>query len=302
MPPAFLPRSPRLSPSRAHLVLVLAVAVLAVSTSSLLVRYAESPPLTIALWRMVMAAVVHTVIWRRREHRAAPLPRRSLGLLALAGLALAVHFATWITSLHYTSIAASTVLVNMQPVFAVCLAALFLRERTHAGRLVGIGLACVGALGVFLDAGPDTGQTFGNLLALAGAAAAAAYYVVGRQLRQVLSVWAYTARVYSVAAVTLLAIALAIGAPLLPTTNADWGLFVAMALVPSLLGHTLLNWTLRWLPAPVTNAAALGEPLFAAILAYLCFAEVPGLGTILGGGVTLLGIALALRPVPTARS
>lgn len=265
-------------------------------------RYAESPPLTIALWRMVVAALVHTAIWRAREHRAAPLPRRSLGLLALAGLALAVHFATWITSLHHTSIAASTVLVNMQPVFAVFLAALFLRERTHAGRLLGIALACVGALGVFLDGGPDAGQTFGNLLALAGAAAAAAYYVVGRQLRQGLSVWAYTARVYSVAAVGLLATALAIGAPFLPTTSADWALFVAMALVPSLLGHTLLNWTLRWLPAPVTNAAALGEPLFAAILAYLCFAEMPGLGTIVGGGLTLLGIALALRPVPAARS
>jgi drug/metabolite transporter (DMT)-like permease len=282
-------------PATSTLIAALALAVLAMSASAPLVRYAESPPLVVATWRMLLTAALHFAILRWREPHAVRSSGRERGMLWGAGLLLALHFGAWITSLRHTSVAASTVLVNIQPVFATTLAWVCLGERTSPLGLLGIALACCGAGCVLFDLGPDAGQLFGNLLALSGAVTGAGYYVLGRRLRQKLSVWAYTARVYAIAAAALLAMTLATGTPLWPTAPTDWLLFAGLAVGPSLLGHTLMNWSLRWLPAPLANVATLGEPIGAALLAYACFAEVPGAGTLLGGAVTLLGIGIAVR-------
>ena len=290
------------TPSRARILGVLALAVVGISLAAPIVRWslAESlaKPLAIAFWRMTFSALLTSALWvaSSRADRRRPDPRygsREWALAGLAGLLLAVHFGTWISSLSFISVTASVVLVNTQPIFAALWASLFLKELPTRLQWIGIGVAVLGATFMSLGSGGE-GSLLGHFLALVGAATLAAYYVVGRSLRRSTSLWAYVTRVYGVSAVALLGGAIVAGSPLVGYPAGAWAVFLALALGPSLLGHTLLNWSLRWLSASLVNVVSLGESVGAALLAFLWFGEVPSQLTVAGGAVTLLGIALVL--------
>jgi drug/metabolite transporter (DMT)-like permease len=210
-------------------------------------------------------------------------------------VALALHFATWIASLSHTSIAASVLLVNTAPIFAVLFAWLFLDERAPGAVLVAIPIASVGAaLIAFGDHAGSPGSLFGNLLALAGAVTLAAYQVIGRGLRTALPLNAYVLAVWSTAAVCLAVMAAAFGVPLTGYGGRTWIAFVALALVPTIGGHGLANVSLRLLPAPTVGLFLLGEPVGASILAWLVFGEIPATWTLVGGAIVLGALALVL--------
>ena len=230
---------------RPHPFLVLLAAVLAVSWAAPLIRLTAAPPLAIAAWRLTLASLVLLPLFARPGARAGwgAMGPRERGIALLAGVALALHFASWITSLRLTSVAASAVLVSLSPVFAWLLSAVFLRERPTRLQVAGIVLGVVGAAVIALGDASSGGRhvLLGDLLALLGAVCAAAYLVVGRRLRAGLGLVAYVTPVYGVAAAVLLVWAGLRGEAFRAYGASDWAIFAALAAGPMLVGHTGFN-------------------------------------------------------------
>jgi drug/metabolite transporter (DMT)-like permease len=284
--------------------LALAVGILAVSTASILIRHAQAevPSLVIAAARLAIATIVVAPLAAAR-HRAAlaGLGGRDLGLAALAGVFLALHFATWIASLEHTSVVSSVVLVTTTPLWVALLAPLVLGERLTRAILAGLGLALAGGVLVaWSGAAPHGGRHAlrGDLLALAGAWMMCGYLLVGRRLRARLALVPYVTLVYGMAAVVLVLAAGLAGHRVARIPAAAWPWLLALALVPQLVGHTTFNWALRHLPASLVAIALLGEPVGSAALAWALLGERPGALEAAGAALILAGIALAARAAP----
>jgi drug/metabolite transporter (DMT)-like permease len=290
-------------PGSASLVLVLAL--VGISFAGPLVRLSHAHPLAIAIWRLgftliiVAIAVVLTGSWRQWRR----LDRSGTVIAVAAGTLLAVHFWTWNASIAFTTVAASVVLVNMQPAMVALLSAVWLGEPPTGRQWMGIAVAMAGALIVALPdmasaAHATTGHAlFGDALALAGAATAACYFVAGRKLRATLDIWPYVALVYGTCFVVLIGFATLVHAPVLHQPPRELAIFAALALGPMLLGHTGLNWALKYLPAYVVNLTLLGEPVGATLLAAFLpgIRELPGIATLAGGALILAGIYVTAR-------
>lgn len=278
--------------------LALLVAVFAVSWSGPLVRFTDAPALAVAAWRLLLSTAFIAVVLLLRRERLPRLAGRDWMLALAAGVFLAAHFWSWIASLDYTTISSSVVLVSTQPVFVALLSGVFLGEaasrRQWFGILVAVGGATVIAWGDFA-AGGDA--LFGDMLALAGAVFVSIYYVIGRRLRSTLDLWWYIGIIYGIAAIVLLAAALAMpGVRMTGYATGDWLVFLALAAGPMMLGHTGVNYALRYVRAYVANLALLGEPVGATLIAWLlpAIAEVPGPQTVIGGVLILTGIGLTV--------
>ena len=273
--------------------LVLAFGVAAVSTGAIFVRKAEAPALSIAFWRCAIAAAVVAAVSLNRGSfgELRTLSLRERGLAAAAGFFLALHFASWITSLEYTTVASSVLMVNTGPIWVALLTPILSSDRLARGTSAGILLAVVGGAVV---AGGDLefgGRAlFGDGLALVGAVAAGLYLLAGRRLREKLSLATYTSVCYGAAAVFLLPAALASGATLVAHPAETWGWLLACALVPQLLGHTAANWALRWATAVLVAVSLLGEPVLSALLAAAFLGETPPLAFYIGAPLVLVGI------------
>lgn len=294
-------------PVRPSLVsVVLLLSVLGVSLSGPLVRLSTAHPIAIAVWRLTFSLAIIAVpvvaggSWR--QWRA--LDARSFAIAVLGGVMLALHFWSWNTSIALTTISASVVLVNVQPLIVGALSALWLREAPTRHQWAGIGVAMFGALVVVFpdlvaerDATLTGRAALGDALAVGGAITAACYYVIGRRLRATLDLWSYVALVYGACLVTLLAIAVVMDVPLGPYPRNEYGIFALLALGPMLLGHTGMNWALRYARAYQVNIVLLGEPIGATLLAALLpgIQEQPTAFTLIGGAIVLGGILIAER-------
>ncbi len=290
--------------------LVLLVGVLAASSSSILVRYAQQAgieSLAIAAWRMALAGgVVAALAALLRRDELGRLGARDLRLAGLAGIFLSAHFVTWITSLEYTSVASSAALVTTNPIW-VGLATVFLfRERLARLTIVGIAVSLAGCLLILaVDAGqgggPGRQPLLGNGLALAGALGVSAYLLAGRRLASRLSLLGYVGLVYGAAGLVLMAVAVAAGAPLQGYSAAGWAALAGLAIGPQLIGHTAFNWALRRLSPTFVALSILGEPVGSAVLAAVLLGEIPSSGQLAAFAVLLAGIAVAAigeRPDP----
>ncbi|MBI3528946.1 MAG: DMT family transporter [Betaproteobacteria bacterium] len=291
-------------PARVLPFLVLGFGVVVVSFAAILIRFAHAegaPSLAIAAVRLTVAALVLAPFaWLRAGGEMRRLRRRELGLCMLSGALLAVHFWTWITSLEHTSVASSTALVTTNPLWVALASAILLRERPGGAAVAGILLTLAGSVLVFAadaSCAPslDSEPMLGNVLALAGAMSASGYLLVGRALRARVSLTAYIWLAYSTAALLLLAAAMATGVSLMSLPAAAWVFMVALALGPQLIGHTTFNWALRRLTATFVAIAILGEPVGAAILAWLFFDEGFTPLQLIGFVLLLAGIFVAAR-------
>ena len=285
----------------------LCVAVVAVSTSAILVRWSEAPNLVKALYRVVFTiGLLAPIALSRHGGTVRSLSRRDYLVAGGAGIALAIHFASWFESLDWTSVAASVTLVQSQPLFVALGAALLLDERVNVRMWAGLAVSLCGmavmSVGDLLTGAAlaGTGPLYGNALAVIGAVAAATYVLVGRSLRQQVSLIPYVIVVYAACAATLLVLALADGAALLGYPPREWLLFVGMAIGPGVVGHTVINWALAHLDSSVVSVSLLGEPVGSAVLALVFLGEVPSSLTVVGGAVVLAGIALTAGARPTA--
>jgi drug/metabolite transporter (DMT)-like permease len=274
--------------------LPLALAVLCISTGSILVRMANAAPLAVAFYRIFFASLLLAPFAAGSALRSWPsLSPRARGLLLVSGVALGLHFATWIASLSYTSVAASVLLVNTTPLFTLAFSRVFLGEGVSSVVAAAMGLALAGAgLIAIGDWGQGVNSSTGDLLALAGAVTMSLYHVIGRGLRVALPLDAYILGVWSTAAATLAGLSLAARVSLAGYPPRTYLLLLALAVVPTLGGHGLVNRSLRHLPAPTVGLFLLGEPVGATILAYLVFHEVPSAWTLAGGAVVLGSLVL----------
>ena len=310
---------------RARITLPFAIvfAILAVSTASIFIRFAqrEAPSLVIAALRLTFASLILAPIAiTRHRDELRKLTRRDLLLGLLSGVFLAVHFATWISSLEYTSIASSVVLVSTGPLWVALLSPIYLKEPLTrpvligmlfallGGTIIGLSDSCELTLRLRLSGGslrPGTiscpplsefvqGKAFlGNFLALAGAWAVAGYLMIGRRLRGGMSLIPYIFVVYGIAAIVLLGIMFAAGQSPIGFSPMTYIWILLLALVPQLIGHSTYNWALRYLPAALVSITTLGEPIGSAVLAYFILSEAPTLLTIFGGILILAGIYIS---------
>jgi drug/metabolite transporter (DMT)-like permease len=281
-------------------------AMFALASSSIFIAKLEQvPALVIAFYRMAMATALlmpAAIAFKRRELLA--LTRRDLLLLALGGLCLAIHFSAWITSLKYIPIATSVVLGNSHPLFVVIASAVFLGERPGARSLGGTLLGLAGMLVISRDAFINAQQSessqplIGDALAVVGALAIVGYFIVGRKARVRMSLLGYATPLYAVCSAFLLVMVFVTGGRLAPYRRGEWLYFVLLAVVPTIIGHTVFNWALRHVRPSAISVFFLGEPVVAALLAFAVFGQRPPLATYIGGTLILGGIYLTTSAKP----
>lgn len=295
-------------------ILALVAAILAVSTAAIFIRFAQAyaSSLVIAAYRLALAVILLSpiaLIRHRKELRT--LKGRDLGLALLSGLFLALHFAAWISSLEYTSVASSVVLVTTTPLWVALLTPFTLKEPLGRKTLYGMGLALLGGVVIGLSDSCSwtggrivcppaaefiRGQAFlGDLLALSGAIMAAAYLLIGRRVRANLSLVPYIFVVYGMSAVALVLAVVLAGEPLTGYPPPAYVWLALLALVPQLFGHSTFNWALRYVSAAFVSITLLGEPVGSTILAYFLLDEAPAVTKIFGAILILTGIVIAAR-------
>jgi drug/metabolite transporter (DMT)-like permease len=290
---------PTQTPSRVYI--VLAIGVLAASMAAIFIRHAQGeglPSLLIAAGRLTLSALLLTPFALRLHlPEIKGLSRIDLLMASASGLLLALHFATWIASLEYTTVLVSVVFVATSPLWVALLEFVFLRVRLRQLVIVGLLVAVAGGviIGISGDGTADQGSNplLGSALALAGAVALALYLVIGRRLRVKLPLLPYIWLVYGCAAIFLILMVVASGTPVTGFPTSGYLMIVLLALFPQLIGHTSFNYALRYVPATFVSIATQMEPVASAIAAFLVLREVPTSGQIFGSAAIILGVALA---------
>jgi drug/metabolite transporter (DMT)-like permease len=276
---------------------ILILGVASASCAAILVRLCDAPPLVIAAYRTGISAclVLPLAILKYRNSISATTPRERIAVL-LGGISLGVHFAFWITSLFHTSVASAVFLVSTNPIFVALGAWIVLKERMGLAQAAGTAVALAGAGAVaYNDLGSGEHGPFGDLLALAGAAAMSAYLLIGRAQRPKLGLVTYLTGVYSTAAALLVLLTWAEGHPFTGYSGQTYLLFLLLALIPQLLGHGSLNYVLRRVSPSIVALALLAEPIGSTVLAYVVLDETPTFPLMAGFAVILAGIGLATR-------
>ncbi|MGB2991014.1 MAG: DMT family transporter [Paenisporosarcina sp.] len=277
-----------------HPYLPIAIGVIAVSMSAIFVKLANADAGVIAFYRMLFSVLIMAPIffWRYTTEIKI-LSKRDWAFSIVAGIFLAFHFILWFESLNYTSVASSTVLVTLQPLFAFAGTYFFFKERlsvkTILSGLIAIGGCVLISWGDFQISGS---ALYGDMLALSACGLVTAYLLFGQDVRKRLSLVTYTFVVYGVSTITLFFYVVAIGESFGPYPANDWLWFILLAIIPNLLGHTLFNWSLKYVSTNVISIAILFEPIGAAILAFYVFSEYLSTTQILGGFIVIAGITL----------
>ncbi|MCK4427997.1 MAG: DMT family transporter [candidate division Zixibacteria bacterium] len=274
--------------------LLIFIAVVAVSWAAIFIKLTGAPPLATAFYRMSFATFfILPLALKKSLPEILKIRGKILIVTLFSGIFLGFHFATWITSLEYTSIPNSVVLVTTQPIFVAVLSHFLLKEKINLTILFAILLALSGS---FIISGGDfrvgKANFFGDILALIGAVMAAAYLLCGRVVRQKLSLITYIFMVYFISALVLGVLCIIWGTPLYPYPSKTFLWFILLGLIPTVIGHTLYNWALKYLKAYLVGISILGEPVGATILAYLIFKQIPPTLTYLGAAAIFTGIFL----------
>jgi drug/metabolite transporter (DMT)-like permease len=289
----------------------LVLAILAASTASILIRFAQAdaPSLVIAVYRLCIATLILTpVLLSRYRNDLSAMTKREVSLTLISGVFLSVHFATWITSLEYTSVASSVVLVQTAPLFVALLSPLILGEWPSRSIVVGLLLALIGSLIIGLSDACSWDEGLrcpsltsflgrsaikGDLLALAGAAAGAGYFMIGRRVRRTVTLLPYICLTYGAASVVLIILMLRAGHAPFGYSPQTYLWFLLLGLIPQLFAHSTYNWALRYLSAALVSISQLGEPVSSTILAYIILREAPTPLRIVGAVIILTGIGVA---------
>ena len=279
----------------ASFVFLLLLGIIAISTASIFIKLCDAPALIISTYRMVLASLI-LMPWASNKKVWEGWEKKDVAWLIFSGILLSLHFAFWIASLKYTSVASSVVLVTTHPIFVGIGSWLFLKERLGLNLILGIGLSVIGSgLIGYGDMALSKEALMGDGLALLGALAASGYFLVGRKMRKNQDLLAYIFPVYSTAGLVLIVLSLFFRKPFFGYSSTTYLLFFLLAIVPQLIGHTTFNWALKYLPASMVSITILGEPIGSTILGYFILGE--GLTTwkVLGGISIFIGILITLK-------
>lgn len=277
-----------------HPYIPIIIGVISVSLSAIFVKMANAESGVIAFYRMLFSVVIMLPVFLKNyTQELKELTKRDWGFSAIAGIFLAFHFILWFESLNYTSVASSTVLVTLQPLFAFVGTYLFFKEKISIQTLVAGSIAIIGSVLISWGDFKISGDAFyGDILALIACALITGYLLFGQDVRKRISLITYTMVVYSISALTLFFYVLLKGESFGPYPMIDWVWFLLLAIIPNLLGHTLFNWSLKWVSTNVISIAILFEPIGAAILAWYVFGEYLTFLQVLGGSIVIVGITM----------
>jgi drug/metabolite transporter (DMT)-like permease len=272
------------------------IGVIAVSSSAILVKLCSAPSGVIAFYRLFFSVLFMLPIFIKNNLAELRLITKKDMLFSIfAGILLAFHFILWFQSLQFTSVASSTVLVTLQPLFAFIGTYFFFNEKLTAKAVISGLITVSGSVLISWGDFRISGSAlFGDFLALIACALVTAYLLFGQTVRKRLSLVTYTFIVYLISSITLIIYTLIARQPLYPYQPSDWIYFVLLALVPTLLGHTLFNWSLKWVSTSIISMAILFEPVGATILAYFLLKEYTVWTQIIGGLIVISGISVFL--------
>ena len=277
-------------------ILVLGIGLLTVSIASILIKLCDAPALVIATYRLTIASVFYLGYTGTKKGKFwQTFSREQIKTILISAVFLTIHFSTWITSLKYTSVASSVILVQSAPVFVAFGSIIFLKERPSVLLMVGAVIALLGSVMIsVLDYSHDKNAMTGNLLAIGGAIGAAGYLLAGRKIRRQVDLFSYVSAVYSLTAVALLILAILNGASFFGFSTEVYLIFFAIAIFPQIIGHTSLNWALKYFSATAVSIAILAEPIGASIMAVFILGEQLTLAKIFWGTIILGGVLIAL--------
>lgn len=272
------------------------IAVIAISFAAIFIRLSDAHPVSIAFYRMFFSTVILLFFIPRYLPDIKKLDRKDWFVLFTSGIFLAIHFASWISSLNYTSVASSVVLVTAHPLVVSWISGWHLNEKTGRKAYLAIIVALFGVFVMtYSDYSVSPTALFGDVLAIIGMFAVAAYIIRGREMRKKMSVVPYSFIVYGFSSIFLALFTLGSSASFQIYPLKEYILFLALALIPTMFGHTLYNWALKYVRARVVSVSLLGEPIGSSVLAFLILSETPPFLTIIGAGITLLGIYLSVK-------
>lgn len=292
----------RMPPSNPYFAVI--IGIFAVSTSAILVKLAGGAPASIiANYRLLFAVLIMSpiiLLYYRKEFKL--ISKKDWILVMFAGIFLAFHFIFWFESLNYTSVASSVVLVTLQPIFAFLGTYFFFKERFSPGAIISMIIALFGSLIISWGDFQISGMAlFGDILAILGAVMVTGYFLIGQSTRRRLSLMTYTFVVYSVSTITLIIYNVILGYSFVGYPTDYWWIFLALAIVPTFLGHTMFNWALKWLSTSTISMAIVFEPIGATILAYFILGEIVTGAQWLGGTIVLFGLFLFIMSTTKKR-
>lgn len=279
---------------RIHPYIPIMIGVLSVALSAIFVKLATADAGVIAFYRMLFSVLIMLPFFLiKYRHEIFLLGKRDWIFSTIAGVFLSFHFILWFESLNYTSVASSTVLVTLQPIFAFAGTYFFFKERLSFKTILSAAIAILGSVIISWGDFKLSGTAFyGDMLALVACALITGYLLFGQDIRQRLSLITYTFVVYSISTLTLFFYVIIKGESFGPYPSNDWFWFIMLALIPNLLGHTLFNWSLKWVSTNVISIAILFEPVGASILAFYVFNETLVTSQVVGGLIVISGILL----------
>ena len=268
------------------------IGVISISLSAIFVKLAEAESGVIAFYRMLFSVLIMSpLFFLKYKHELKSLNKKDWLFTSVAGVFLAFHFILWFESLNYTSVASSTVLVTLQPIFALAGTYLFFKEKISVKAIVATVVAISGSILIAWGDFKISGDAFyGDVLALIACALITGYFLFGQEVRKRLSLITYTMVVYSVSTIVLFLYVLIVDQSFGPYDSNEWLLFLLLAIVPNLLGHNLFNWAIKYVSTNIISISILFEPIGATLLAFIIFGEYLTYTQVFGGGVVIVGI------------
>ncbi|MFP4000436.1 MAG: DMT family transporter [Thermoplasmata archaeon] len=271
-------------------------AITAASFAAIFIRFSDVHPIAVAFYRMLFSSLILLIFIPSYIDEIKNLTKTEWIIIITTGFFLSIHFAAWISSLNYTTVASSVILVSAHPLIVSWVGGWYLDEKAPPKIYFGIGIAL---LGVVVMAYSDYSFTdwglFGDLLALIGMLGMAAYILRGRKLRQNMNLIPYAFLIYLTSTLFLALFSLGFSTAFQRYPRKEYLIFLALAIVPTMFGHTIYNWALKYVRARLVSISLLGEPIGSSILAFLVLKEVPPRLTLAGGAVTLFGIYLCTK-------
>lgn len=272
--------------------------VFALSTSAIFVKLADAPATITAFYRMFFATVIllpFLLVNKKNRNELRLLSKNQWGLGLLSGVFLAVHYILWFESLNYTSIASSTVIVTLQPLFSMAGGFFLFKERFSKGAIMGCLVAIAGSIVIGWQDFQISGQAlFGDILAFIAAGVITSYFFIGQHVRKNLSLVPYSVIGYGSSTLFLGVFAISQQTPFFNYSMQTWWSFIGLAFVATILGQTIFNWLLKWLSTSIISMSILGETIGTCILAYFILDEVISLQQGIGIALILIGLALFL--------
>jgi len=288
--------------------IALFISIVSVSFAAILIKLSSAEPLSIAFYRLLFTTLLilpFVIFFKKTREEIKELPRKTLLIMIGIGFILAAHFAFWITSLSYTSVASSVILVTAHPILVGPVSHFFFKEKLSIINSIGIIVSVMGVIILVtgnIQPGVETIDTLeGNILAILGGVMAGLYILGGRKIRKTVSVTSYAFIVYSICAIVLFVLCIVFNSELINISLTDFEILIVMAIVAGIFGHTLYNWSLKHVRASLASVALLGEPLGSTFWAILipAIAQIPSNYTVFGGAIILLGIYLTAKKTKT---